>query len=185
PFVLHAVHWRARQRGSVRAPRLSAAGAVPGARAALVALRGYQRAASISLLSSAPGEGSGVREGKFGPSPHPAPFARRSDISDLLSSGPVCRPGIWYGQESRLLKDARMIKKILIAYDGSSFARRAFDVAFEMARLHKASMIVLSVAQMPEPALIYETTALLEEAQEHFEKDFVEFRAKARQADVP
>jgi len=78
-----------------------------------------------------------------------------------------------------------MIKKILIAYDGSSFARRAFDVALEMARLHKASMIVLSVAQMPEPALIYETTALLEEAQEHFEKDFVEFRARAREADVP
>jgi nucleotide-binding universal stress UspA family protein len=78
-----------------------------------------------------------------------------------------------------------MIKKILIAYDGSSFSKRAFDLGLQMAALrnHEA-IVVLSVVQLPEPAMIYETSALLEEANAHYEKDFVELRAAAKAAGV-
>jgi nucleotide-binding universal stress UspA family protein len=78
-----------------------------------------------------------------------------------------------------------MIKKILIAYDESSYSKRAFDLGLQMAALrnHEA-IVVLSVVQLPEPAMIYETSALLEEASAHYEKDFVELRAAAKAAGV-
>jgi nucleotide-binding universal stress UspA family protein len=78
-----------------------------------------------------------------------------------------------------------MIKKILIAYDGSSYSQRAFDLGLQMAALrnHEA-IVVLSVAQLPEPAMIYETAALLEEASALYEKDFVGLRAKAKATGV-
>ncbi len=78
-----------------------------------------------------------------------------------------------------------MIKNILIAYDGSPFAKRAFEVGLETARLYRAKALVLSVVQIPEPAMIYETTALLDEANAHYEKDFAELRAAAKSAGVP
>jgi nucleotide-binding universal stress UspA family protein len=78
-----------------------------------------------------------------------------------------------------------MIKNILIAYDGSRFAKRAFEVALQTARLYRAKALVLSVVQIPEPAMIYETTALLDEANSHSEKDFSELRAAAKSAGVP
>ncbi len=78
-----------------------------------------------------------------------------------------------------------MIKKILIAYDESSYSKRAFELGLQMAALrnHEA-IVVLSVVQLPEPAMIYETSALLEEAGAHYEKDFVELRAAAKAAGV-
>src|SRR5262245_18367816 len=77
-----------------------------------------------------------------------------------------------------------MLQRILIAYDGSPFAKRAFDVGLEMARLYKAQAVVLSVAQMPEPALIYEPTALLDEVNAHYEKDFASLHASASSVGV-
>lgn len=77
-----------------------------------------------------------------------------------------------------------MFKKILIAYDGSSYARRAFEVGLETARLHKAEVLVLSIVQIPEPAMIYETSELLDDAQEHYEKDFAALHAAARETGV-
>ena len=43
---------------------------------------------------------------------------------------------------------------------------------------------MLSVAQMPDPAMIYETTSLLDEAHEHYEKDFAALNAAAKGAGV-
>src|SRR5262249_51763660 len=81
-------------------------------------------------------------------------------------------------------REAPMFKRILIAYDGSPYARRAFDVGMETARLHKADVLVLSIVQIPEPAMIYESTALLDEAQEHYEKDFAALQAAAKEVGV-
>jgi len=53
-----------------------------------------------------------------------------------------------------------------------------------MARFYQAEMLVLSVVQMPEPAMIFETTALLDEANEHYEKDFTDLKAAAGSAGV-
>jgi nucleotide-binding universal stress UspA family protein len=77
-----------------------------------------------------------------------------------------------------------MFKRILIAYDGSPYAKRAFDIGLETARLHKAEVLVLSIVQIPEPAMIYESTALLDEAQEHYDKDFAALHAAAKEAGV-
>jgi nucleotide-binding universal stress UspA family protein len=78
-----------------------------------------------------------------------------------------------------------MIKKILIAYDGSSFARKGFDLGLQMAQLYKAGLVVVSVVQLPEPAMIYETTALVDEANQHYEKEFANLRAAAQAVGVP
>jgi nucleotide-binding universal stress UspA family protein len=78
-----------------------------------------------------------------------------------------------------------MFRNVLIAYDGSPFARKAFDVGLETARLHRARALVLSVVQIPEPAMIYETTALLDEANAHYETDFAGLRDAAKSAGVP
>jgi nucleotide-binding universal stress UspA family protein len=77
-----------------------------------------------------------------------------------------------------------MFKKILIAYDGSPFAKRAFEVGLETARLHKAEVAVLSIVQIPEPAMIYESSALLDEAQENYAKDFTNLNVAAKSAGV-
>jgi len=78
-----------------------------------------------------------------------------------------------------------MINKILIAYDGSTYSKRAFEIGLQMAALrnHEA-IVVLSVVEVPEPSMIYETEALLEEANKHYEKDFVGLRAAAKTAGV-
>jgi nucleotide-binding universal stress UspA family protein len=77
-----------------------------------------------------------------------------------------------------------MVKKIVIAYDGSEPAMRAFRFALELAKFYSAPAIVLSVAQLPEPATMVESSALLEAATEHFEADFAKLRKEAETAGV-
>jgi nucleotide-binding universal stress UspA family protein len=75
-----------------------------------------------------------------------------------------------------------MLQKILVAYDGSPPAQRAFDFALDLAGRYTASLTVLSVARPPEPPTVVETQAILESATAHYEKDFEKLRetAKAR-----
>lgn len=77
-----------------------------------------------------------------------------------------------------------MIRKILIAYDGSATAKRGFDMAMQMAQLYKSSAVLLSVVQLPEPAMIAETTSLMDDARDHYEKEFASLRASAKAAGV-
>ena len=78
----------------------------------------------------------------------------------------------------------RMIRKILVAYDGSKSAGRAFEFALELAKPFNATVTVLAVARPSEPATMVESTAMLESAIEIFEKDFKELRATAEEAGV-
>jgi nucleotide-binding universal stress UspA family protein len=75
-----------------------------------------------------------------------------------------------------------MIKRIVLGYDGSSSADRAFDFALDMARTLSASLLVISVAQPPEFSDDVETEAVLESAHEHFKRRFAVMRKRA--ADV-
>jgi nucleotide-binding universal stress UspA family protein len=77
-----------------------------------------------------------------------------------------------------------MLKKVLVAYDSSKSAERAFEFAIELAKAFNATLTVLSVARPPEPPTMVETSALLEAAQEQFEKDFVRLREIAKAAGV-
>ena len=73
-----------------------------------------------------------------------------------------------------------MITKILVAFDGSESAERAFHWALEVAKPFHAGITILAVARPSEPPTAVETEALLESAQEHFEKDFKRMLADAQ-----
>lgn len=77
------------------------------------------------------------------------------------------------------------LKKILVAYDGSASASNAFRFALELAQAFGSSLLVISVAQLPEPATMVESSAMMEAAREHFEKDFNNFRSAASSAQIP
>jgi nucleotide-binding universal stress UspA family protein len=71
-----------------------------------------------------------------------------------------------------------MTKHILVAYDGSAPAERAFDFALTLARALEADVYVLAVARPPEPPEEVETEAVLESATEHFEQQFATLRQR-------
>jgi nucleotide-binding universal stress UspA family protein len=61
-----------------------------------------------------------------------------------------------------------MIHKLLIAYDGSEPAKRAFDFALDLARRYGAELHVLAVAQPPEFGTEVESEAILETSRRHY-----------------
>src|SRR5512137_278999 len=75
-------------------------------------------------------------------------------------------------------EDIRMTKHILVAYDGSAPAERAFDFALTLARALEADVYVLAVERPPEPPEEVETEAVLESATEHFERQFATLRQR-------
>jgi len=77
-----------------------------------------------------------------------------------------------------------MIHKVLIAYDGSPSAERAFRYGIELAKPFGADVTVLAVAQPPEPPEMVETSAWLDAAQQHYERDFAKLRAVAKSLGV-
>jgi nucleotide-binding universal stress UspA family protein len=77
-----------------------------------------------------------------------------------------------------------MIRKILVAFDGSDPSRKAYDLALELAAQFKADLRMLAVARPPEPAEDVETEALLESAQEHYEALFGGLRLQATRSGV-
>ncbi len=77
-----------------------------------------------------------------------------------------------------------MIKKILIAFDGSKEAEKAFQVALEFSVSFNAFLQVLSVARPPEPPSMVETEALLESAAEHYEAKFKTFISQAEPMNI-
>jgi nucleotide-binding universal stress UspA family protein len=77
-----------------------------------------------------------------------------------------------------------IIQRILLAFDGSQAAEKAYDFALEVASKCGATLQVLAVAQPPEPAEDVETEAILEDAQEHYERAFVRLREKAAAAGI-
>ncbi|MFQ3573850.1 MAG: universal stress protein [Thermodesulfovibrionales bacterium] len=80
-----------------------------------------------------------------------------------------------------------MIKKILVAFDGSTKAYKAFEFALELTKVCSGispDIIVLSVAQPPEPADIVEMDAIIDSATQVYEKMFVDLRQKAKEKNI-
>jgi nucleotide-binding universal stress UspA family protein len=77
-----------------------------------------------------------------------------------------------------------MFKSILVAYDGSEAADKAFEIAVELAKPRRAAVTILSVAQLPEPSAMVESTAILEGAKTHYENDFKRLRAVGKLANA-
>ena len=76
------------------------------------------------------------------------------------------------------------MKRILVGYDGSEYAAKAFAMAADLAGKYGAELEVLCVARPPEPPEMVETEALLENAQEHFEQAFATLKPLAEAAGV-
>lgn len=79
------------------------------------------------------------------------------------------------------------LKKMLVAFDGSPSAYKAFDFALELAAGFGGTaheIVVLSVVQPPEPADLVEMDAIIDAGTEHFGELFGELRAKAMAAGV-
>lgn len=63
-----------------------------------------------------------------------------------------------------------MIKRILLAYDGSTGADRALNFALDLARKYAAELHVLAVARPPEFGDDVETRAVIENARWHYDR---------------
>ena len=74
------------------------------------------------------------------------------------------------------------MKRILVGYDGSEHAAKAFAAAVDLAAKYGAELEVLCVARPPEPPEMVETEAMLENAQEHYEQAFAALRPQAEAA---
>lgn len=61
-----------------------------------------------------------------------------------------------------------MIRCILVAYDGSEPARKAFAFAADLARRYSAALHVVAVARIPEFAEDVETEAIIENSQKYY-----------------
>jgi nucleotide-binding universal stress UspA family protein len=72
-----------------------------------------------------------------------------------------------------------MPTKILLAYDGSEPADKAYSFAIDLALHYGAKLIVLSVARPPEPPEDVETEAMLESAEAHYRERFEAMRRRA------
>jgi nucleotide-binding universal stress UspA family protein len=75
-------------------------------------------------------------------------------------------------------------RRIMVGYDGSELADKATEVAFSLAASLDCKVLLFAVARPPEPATRVEVTAMLEDAQEHFEESFVRIRKRAVELEV-
>ncbi|WP_083902243.1 universal stress protein [Pandoraea sp. B-6] len=75
-----------------------------------------------------------------------------------------------------------MFKIIILAFDGSPAALKAFDYALDIASKYRAVLHVLAVSRPPEIAEDVETEALLEQAETYFDEAFKHLRQRAEEA---
>lgn len=75
-----------------------------------------------------------------------------------------------------------MPKKILLAYDGSESAGRAFDQALDLATRYGAELTVLAVARLPDYGDEVETEAVVENSRKHYLHVLKPLRDKAPNA---
>jgi nucleotide-binding universal stress UspA family protein len=69
--------------------------------------------------------------------------------------------------------------KILVAYDGSESADKAFAWGLDLAGKYRAELYVLAIARPSEPPEDVETGAILQNAQEHYKQAFIPLREQA------
>lgn len=70
-----------------------------------------------------------------------------------------------------------MYRKILVGYDGSPAAKKAFDAACDLAVQHGAELFVLTVSRPPEIADDVETEALIENSRHYHRRMLAELKA--------
>jgi nucleotide-binding universal stress UspA family protein len=76
------------------------------------------------------------------------------------------------------------VKHVLVAYDGSESAERAFDFGLTLASKFDSALHVVAVARPPEPPEEVETEAVIEGAREQYQRQFKELQARAGKAGI-
>lgn len=69
-----------------------------------------------------------------------------------------------------------MISRMVVAWDDSAQAHKAFDFAQTVAEKFGAELHVLSIARPPEPPVAVEMEAVLDSAREYYEQSWVPLR---------
>ncbi len=77
-----------------------------------------------------------------------------------------------------------MMNKILLAYDGSEPASKAFELALDLAVKYGAALYVLAVARPPEFAEEVDALAILENSRRHYHDVLRPLKAKTEVAGV-
>jgi nucleotide-binding universal stress UspA family protein len=77
-----------------------------------------------------------------------------------------------------------MIRKILLAYDGSESAEDAFVFAMDLAGQYKSELYIIAVARPPDFAEDVETEAILEQSQKHYSKALDGLKARLANASI-
>jgi nucleotide-binding universal stress UspA family protein len=72
-----------------------------------------------------------------------------------------------------------MIKRILVAYDGSKPADKAYLFAVDIAQKYGAELFVIAVARPPEFGDDVETEAIIENSRKHYDEVLEPLRAQA------
>jgi len=76
------------------------------------------------------------------------------------------------------------MKHVLVAFDGSEPAERAFGFGLALAERFGATLHVLAVARPPEPPEDVEAEAAIESAREHYQQQFASLQGRAAKANV-
>ena len=77
-----------------------------------------------------------------------------------------------------------MFKKLLVAYDGSAAAVKAFERSVEMAKAFNAQLAIVVVLRPPEFAEEVETRAIIENARNRFDPEVASLQSRARLAGI-
>jgi nucleotide-binding universal stress UspA family protein len=78
-----------------------------------------------------------------------------------------------------------MFQRILLAWDGSTVSRRAFDIAIDLSRRYQSELVAVSVAYSPAHAETHADRAeSAEAARRYLERSFAEVRDRAERAGV-
>jgi len=72
-----------------------------------------------------------------------------------------------------------MFKRILLAYDESEPAQKAFDQSLDLAKCFGAELSIVTVIRPPEFAGDVETEAIIENARSHFDSGLTKLRIRA------
>lgn len=78
-----------------------------------------------------------------------------------------------------------MIRRILVAYDGSEPSSKAFEFAADAARRYQGELFVLTVAQVPEFAEDVETEAIVEHSSAYHQRLLDGLRDRAAALGLP
>ena len=77
------------------------------------------------------------------------------------------------------------MQTILLAYDDSPQAQKAFEQALDVAKRYEAKLLVLSVVRLPDPPEDLETEALIESGRSHFHKLHKQLKQRLDEAGIP